>query len=367
MLPSRKSIGFVVLSLLLFLLAACTPGEDGAPPVGTEAITVVDTLGRTVSWESPPERIVIAGRANFMINDAVYLFPEAPERVVALTQAQQTTVPFLSLLDPDFEEKTRFTADSTAEEIVTADPDLVFLKRFMRESVGNSLEALGIPVVYLDLETPEQYERELQVLGTIFGNQERAEQVWAFYSSRLDTIEEGLANREEASAPQALVMQYNPRGGTVALEVPPAGWIQTQMVQLTGGEPVWGDAAQGGWTVVNFEQIAAWDPDRIFIVSYFEEGAVVLDRLTADRNWQELQAVAEQQLFVFPRDFYSWDQPDTRWILGTLWMAQKMHPDVFTGIDMSNETTHFYSELYGLDAATIEAEVLPLLEGDIGR
>ena len=363
---SPKSIGMVVLGLLL-LLVGCVQGADVGPVPGTEAITVVDAFGRSVSWETPPERIVIAGRANFMINDAVYLFPDAPERVVALTQAQQTTVPFLSLLDPNFEEKTRFTADSTAEEILTADPDLVFLKRFMRESVGNSLEALDIPVVYLDLETPEHYERELQVLGTIFGDPERADQVWDFYRARLDSIETGLAAQETIQTPRALVLQYNPRGGTVALEAPPAGWIQTQMVRLTGGEPVWVDAAGSGWTVVNLEQIAGWNPDRIFIISYFEDGEDVVDRLTADPNWQGLQAVAEEQVFAFPKDFYSWDQPDTRWILGTVWMAQRMYPDVFAEIDMGDEIVQFYHELYGLDDATIETVVLPLLEGDIAR
>jgi iron complex transport system substrate-binding protein len=364
---SPKSLGSVVLGVLL-LLAGCARGPaSGTPAAGTEPITVIDAVGRTVSWEAPPERIVIAGRANFMINDAVYLFPEASERVVALTQAQQTTVPFLSLLDPDFEEKTLFVAESTAEEIAAANPDLVFLKRFMRESVGNSLEAIGIPVVYLDLETPEQYEREIQMLGTIFGNPERAAQIGEFYGSRLERIKMGLESLQGTSAPRALVLQYNPRGGTVALETPPPGWIQTQMVQLTGGDPVWSDVAQGGWTVVNLEQISAWNPDRIFVISYFEDGEAVVERLTTDPNWQGLQAVAEQQVFAFPKDFYSWDQPDTRWILGTLWMAQQMHPDVFAEIDMSEEIMQFYGELYGLDRDTIEAEVLPLLEGDIER
>ena len=368
---SLKSLGVVVLSLLL-LFTSCAPGPEGVtatvtPTAALEAITVTDVLGRTVSWDTPPERIVIAGRANFMINDAVYLFPEAVERVVALTQAQQTTVPFLSLLDPDFEEKTMFVAESTAEEIASVNPDLVFLKRFMRESVGNSLEAIGIPVVYLDLETPEHYERELQVLGTIFGNQERADEVWAFYRSRLDRIDEGLAGLSDDSAPRALVLQYNPRGGTVALEAPPAAWIQTEMVRLTGGVPVWTDVAQAGWTVVNLEQIAAWNPDKIFVISYFEDSDAVVAQLMADPNWQGLQAVVDDQVFAFPKDFYSWDQPDTRWILGTLWMARQMHPATFVAIDMGQEINQFYGDLYRLDEATIQAEVLPLLEGDVGR
>ncbi len=360
-----------ILSLLLaalVALAACAPAApppEAALPVEAEtpAITVTDALGRSVSWDKPPQRMVIAGRANFMLSHAIYAFPEAPARVVALTQAQQTTVPFLSLLDPAFEAKTRFTTDSTAEEIAGANPDVVFLKRMMRDSIGNSLETLGIPVVYLDLETPEQYERELQLLGDLFGDPGRAETVWRFYATRLARIEEGLADLQ--ALPSALVLQYNPRGGAVGFEVPPDTWMQTRMVTLTGGDPVWVGAGQSGWTTVNLEQIAAWNPERVFIISYFETVDQAVARLLEDPSWQGLRAVQQGQVFGFPKDFYSWDQPDARWILGVTWMATRMHPERFGEIVLQNELNAFYETLYGLDSTTIEAQVLPLLEGDL--
>ncbi|MGC9467153.1 MAG: ABC transporter substrate-binding protein [Anaerolineae bacterium] len=361
MKPFRSIAGGVLLSLTI-LVTACAPTPVQPPDA---QVTIVDALGRTVSWDAPPERMVISGKSNFMINDAIYLYPEALDRVVALTKARQTTTPFLSLLDSDYDDKVRFALESTAEEIATADPDVVFLKRFMRESVGNGLEALGIPVVYLDLETPEQYEREIALLGTIFGSPERAEVVWSFYQARLDRISEGLTDLQDIQAPTVLVVQYSSKGEEVALEVPPASWIQTQMVEIAGGDPVWGDASQGGWTVVNFEQIAAWNPDRIFVINYSDDVDAAVDRLASNPDWQALQAVQAGQLFGFPKDFYSWDQPDTRWILGLTWMATKMYPVQFEDVDMGEEIASFYGELYGLDPATVEAEVLPLLEGDV--
>ncbi len=349
----------ILLLVLGLLVTACAPL---APPAG---VTVTDALGRTVSFEEPPERLVIAGRANFMLNDAVYTFPDASDRVVALTQASQRTIPFLSLLDPDFDEKVHLTVESTAEEIAAAQPDVVLLKRFMRESVGNALETSGIPVVYLDLETPEQYERDLGILGELFVNPERADAVWEFYRMRMQRITEALAGLQASERPSVLVLKYDPRGGEIALEVPPPSWIQTQMVTLTGGDPVWTDAGGGGWTVVGFEQIAAWNPDRIFVISYFDDVDEVIDRLADDPGWQQLAAVRNGQLFGFPKDFYSWDQPDTRWILGLTWMATRMHPERFADVDMAAEIDAFYGELYDLDAATVEVQVLPLLEGDV--
>ena len=360
---------YLILGVLI-VVSACTAAlpPTEVPPTETPPTTqivVEDALGRTVTLDGPPERMVIAGKANFMLNDAIYTFPDAADRVVALTQARQTTAPFLSFLDPGFDGKLLFTVESTAEEIATAQPDLVFLKRMMQESVGNSLEAVGIPVVYLDLETPEQYQRDLAVLGKIFSNPERAEMTQRFYQTRMDRIADGLADLDESRRPSVLVVQYSVKGEEVALEVPPASWIQTRMVELSSGNAIWSEASQGGWTVVNLEQIAAWDPDLIFVISYFENVDDVVARLTTDPNWQGLMAVQQDKVFAFPADFYSWDQPDTRWILGLTWMATRIHPQQFSDIDMGEEIGAFYGELYGLDKATVEAEVLPLLVGDV--
>jgi iron complex transport system substrate-binding protein len=189
--------------------------------------------------------------------------------------------------------------------------------------------------------------------------------VWDFYADRMATIDENLADLPDEQKPSVLVLSYNVKGEEAALEVPPVSWIQTQMVDLTGGQPVWTSAGQGGWTVVNLEQIAAWNPDKIFIISYFEDVDTVVETLTADPNWENLTAVQEDQVFGFPKDFYSWDQPDTRWILGLTWMATRMHPDRFAEMDVVAEVYAFYQELYRLNAGTVDEAVLPLLEGDL--
>lgn len=360
----KRTLRICLIVAILATATACTtpaPGGESSPT----GITVTDALDRTVAWETPPQRIVIAGKANFMLTDAAYTFSEAPQRVTTLTQAKQATANFLSLLDPNYASKVQFTVESTAEEIATTNPDVVLLKRFMRDTVGKGLEALEIPVVYLDFETPSQYERDLAILGGVFANPDRAETVWDFYASRMSLLDETLADLAEDAKPSALVVSYNVKGEEAALEVPPEAWIQTQMVELAGGRPVWTSAGQGGWTVVNLEQIAAWNPDQIYVISYFDDVDAVVEALTTDPNWENLAAVQTQQVFGFPKDFYSWDQPDTRWILGLTWMATRMHPDRFAGIDMMEEMDAFYQELYGLDAETVTTSIAPLLEGDL--
>jgi iron complex transport system substrate-binding protein len=298
-----------------------------------------------------------------MLNDAVYAFPTAPQRVLALTKSTQAAQAFVGLLDPEVEAKMRFMADAAAEEIAAAQPDLVLLKSYMRESLGAPLEQLGIPIIYLDFENPDQYQRDLAVLGQVFGNPKRAESLWAYYSEVLERVAEGTEGLTPAQRPRVLVLQYSDKGGEVAFKVPPASWIQTQMIELAGGAPVWTAAAQGdGWAVVNLEQIAAWNPDQIYVINYFGSAVDVVIQLQTDPQWAEMAAVRAGQLYPFVGDYHSWDQPDARWGLGLLWLAQHVQPERFTDVDIRAEAIHFFETFYGLDRPTIEAEIFSRME-----
>ena len=351
----------VMAVLVLIGLPACQGNE------GMAEASIVDALGRTVHLAAAPQRIVIGGRASFMLNDAVYLFPDAPERVLALSEATQAASAFVNLIDPEAEAKTRFRSDAAAEEIAAAQPDLVLLKSYMQDPVGHALEQLGIPVVYLDLETPDQYQRDLATLGQLLGESKHAQEVWDYYAGILGRVAKGTDGLTEMQRPRVLLLQYTSKGGDVAFSVPPAGWIQTQMVTLAGGVPVWTEAAGGGgWVVVNLEQIAAWNPDQIYLISYFSSAVDVVARLQADPQWSELDAVRAGQLIPFAGDLHSWDQPDTRWGLGLLWLAQHIQPERFADVDMHAEVYRFFGTYYGLDRTTVDTEILSLFDASLG-
>ncbi len=356
----------LILTALITLsitLSACTTPPTPTASQSDEPIVVEDALGRTVTFQSAPQRIVIAGKANFMLNDAVYLFPQARERVVGLTRAKQNQG-FLDLIEPNAEEKLLFTVESSAEEIAAAQPDLVILKSFMEKQIGSTLESLDFPVVYLDLETPAQYRRDIAVLGRIFQDEARAEEVIGFYDERLARIRTRLSENE-VTQPDALVLQHDSRGEDVAFKVPPPSWIQTWMLEFAGAAPVWTSEAAGGWTIVNLEQIAAWNPAHVFVIDYFANVEETVQAVSSAPLWQPLTATQEGNVHAVPKDYYSWDQPDTRWILGVTWMAKQLHPEVFADIEMTDEVREFYGTLYGLDADTINRTVLPLTQGDL--
>jgi iron complex transport system substrate-binding protein len=183
-----------------------------------------------------------------------------------MEQRTQRDASMLPLVDSSYADAIQLEKDASAEAIAAVNPDAVLLKSYLADSLGAPLEALGLTTIYLDLETPEQFFRDVRVLGTLFGNPKRAEEVLAFYQERLDLVSRAAATVPAERRPRVLLVQYTDTGGKVAANVPPAAWLQTVLVKLAGGEPVWLDAAESGWTVVNLEQIAAWDPDYVFVV-----------------------------------------------------------------------------------------------------
>jgi iron complex transport system substrate-binding protein len=387
MIKKTQSV-FLFLMMLVLLLSSCAPSvaapeataapvvEDTAVPTveptaapteepqSTE-ITITDALDREVTFPETPSRIVYAGKSSLMIADALYLFPGINERIVAVSDTNQNFGNFIEAIDPTFDQKTVLSGETSIEEVVANDPDAVLLKSFLAEDYQQPLEELGVPTVFLNLETPEQYNRDILAMGDMLGQAERAQEIVSYYDSAVAEITDTIAGLSDEEKPSVLVLYYKESDGAYTYNVPPAEWMQTTNVITAGGNPVWlENATPKGWNMIGFEQIAAWDADQVYVISYREKASDLVDTLLADPQWQSLTAVKNNQVYAFPGEFYSWDQPDTRWILGLKWLAWRIHPELFPTFDTVAEVRSFFKDMYMLDDSVIDSAIIPLLRGD---
>jgi iron complex transport system substrate-binding protein len=365
----KSGLLFISLVMIASLIAGCAkapatvvPTEAAATETGPVVIT--DAVGRTLTFETLPQRIVIAGKATALLLDTFYMFPEASERLVGYEMRSQNNADFLAIIDPKLGDKMALENNSAAEQIAAATPDLVILKTYMTESLGAPLEALGIQVMYVDMETPTTFYSDVRNLGAVLGNPARAEEIVSYYQGVVDGIAAKTAALTDAEKPSVLLLQQSNKDNEIAFKVAPVEWLQTLMVTNAGGKAVWADMADpSGWAVVNVEQVAAWDPDIILIVNYNGDAPAVVDGLKTDATWSQIRAVQDGKIYAFPLDFLSWDQPDSRWSLGMLWTATVVQPELFADVDMTTEITNFYKTIYGLDDQTIQEKILPMLVG----
>ncbi len=363
-----KIKNFLILPVLLVNICLWSGGSQEASSPEPAAVTpdtsltIVDALGREVTLKEPPRRIVQAGSSAFIINDALFLFPEAAERVAAIADSNQGRGYFLPHVDELYGQKTILSRRINMEEILAARPDLVIMKDFLFSQYDQEFQKMGIPVVYLNLESPEGWDKDLVTLGEVFGNPERAEELRTMFQERISRVTEAVS--ASADEDRALILYYSEKDGTGAFQVPPLTFIQTTMLEMAGAEPVWKDADLGKrWTKVSFEQIASWNPDLIFLISYRTGYDEIFTMMENSGYWNELNAYRNGEVYPFPMDYHSWDQPDPRWLLGLQWMAGTLNGEAFADMDMDREARTFFKEFYNMNDASYDRGIEPVLEG----
>jgi len=300
----RKKTFFFLTGIIGSVFAGGTNDSSrspASPSVSTDnkIYSGIDSLGNQVTLDKRPESIVIAGKATLIPADAVVLFESYNTSITALGITDQGLGDFYKLYLSKVQDRMPHTV--SAEEIAGTSPDLVFIKDRNYNSIGKQLEKLGIPVFTMYLESPEDYIEEIIELGNLFSEPETARRITELYEKWLQTV----SSRTEPLSPEEkediLLLYANSSDGITSFQIPPASWIQTYITREAGGNPIWADSAvANNWQLVSFEQISAWDPDRIYIISYKTPAAVYLEEIERSVLWKDLSAYRNGFISTFP-------------------------------------------------------------------
>lgn len=228
---------------LAFFVVACAPGGTGQDA----AETVADDLGRLLDVAEPRSRIVS------LVPSATETLVEigAGDRLIARTQydEQPELASLPSLGDP---------LSPSIEALVELEPDLVVLwpTRGHGASVGERLDALGVPWFGALVHSVGDFRRLTGKLGRLVGMERAADSLLAVVSAEFGVVAELRAGRDPVSV--VYVVQQDP-----PTTVGPGTFVDS-ILAAAGAVNVFRDVGSE-WPQVSMEEVVWRDPQYVIV------------------------------------------------------------------------------------------------------
>lgn len=312
---------------------------------------IVDMAGRTVTLPERLERVYAMSPPAFW-----HVYVLAPEVLVGLNQPM--TKPTLELLDPRM--ATLPVAggsfgNSTGpdrEALLALHPDCAIFWGARGSGLDMQLvaelERLGIPSVFVDLDTVQGYAAGLRFLGKLLGRGQRAEELARYGEAALARV----ADMTASLGPDGRVPVYYAEGPD-GLATDGSGSWHSELIELAGGRNVHAGPQKSrvGQEKLSMETVMAYNPAVILSAD-----KAFLKALPGDTRWAAMEAVRKGRVYAIPTEPLNWfDRPPSAMrYLGVQWLAATLHPDRFP-LDIRAETKRFYALFLGktLDDATV--------------
>ena len=212
-------------------------------------------------------------------------------------------------------------------------------KRKMILAWESLLKEDGLKELHQQIQKPRSYIGLIRHFGKIVNASDAAEELAGHMEDKLAVIEAGV--RSASHAPKVYYAMAKP------LFFINYGRLENQLVETAGGISVNKEMVSGGrpGRSLTKEKLSALNPDIIFISAFisntvddfFEECRQLGIRVTAVKN---------RQIFTHPSP--GWDFGSPRWILGLMYMANVLHPQIFN-FDVMEEANAFYHKFYHME------------------
>lgn len=348
----RSNVFALALTILSFSLLTCSPSLLAAK----KTVEITDQLGRHVVIPEKVDRIVI------LMHHALIISLElgAKDQIVGVLERWPKYISAgIKKAWPEIDDIPTPGDLRTVniEEVLKLNPDLVIVTHYAIETVGKQLATVGVPVIGISLYKAEYEEASvlnpklkdpdkayteglfegIMLLGRILDKTPRARLLVERIKENRKLVEDridDLDKSERKTTYMAYPNLYTMGHGKYAMVI----------MERSGGINV--AAEMNGYKKVNMEDVLNWNPEVIFTQQRY---AFVSDEIQKTDAWKPIKAVKTGQVYITPEYVKPWGHPCPESLaLGELWMAKKLHPDLFNDIDMQQWVDEFYRTFYGV-------------------
>lgn len=326
---------------------AASPQASQAQAAGDAGTgkTITDTNGRQVTVPEQIDKIADTWPAH---NEVVTILG-AGSKIVS-TISTPKSVPWLYKVNPQMNNAvTAFTkSEAQMEEVLKNKPDIAFAST--GSPLIQPLENAGIPTVALNFTNFDEMKECFRLTGQILGDDasRRADSFIDYLDGKLTEITAVTSKIPDSDKPKVLHIQ-----SLSPLQVDGKDTMIQNWIEVAGGINA-AEELSGNMKPVSLEQIISWNPDYIMIGS----GLTDTDHIMDDPAWKTLNAVKYGHVYNNPSGAFLWDRYGAEAALQIQWAAKTLHPDLFQGVDMVQETVSFYKQFLNYDLTKEEAQLI---------
>lgn len=275
-------------------------------------VTVTDLLGRDVTIEAAPERIVTTSPS------AIEMLYAAGGTAIARSSTALGVAGAEDLVDIG-------NAYSPSVELILAQqPDLILADASLQPQFAEMFAGLGAPVVYVGAVEYADIPASLRVIGTAIGDVEAGEAAALAAEATADATAAAVADFPPA---RTLVLVAG-RDGTLSVALNDS--FIADLVQIAGGVNVAADIPQNGqipgFAVVSPETIVATDPEVILVIVPGQTGGPSIGAMVA-QQLPMLAAVQADRVHEIDLETFL-QNPGPRAVEALPDLADLLHPEL---------------------------------------
>jgi len=313
-------LSMIMLLLGVLMIGGCAqsavpeveePAAELFQPGGEGPIIVTDQMGREVTIDGIPQRLISLSPSNTEIAFALGL----AERIVGVTEYCN--------YPPEAQEKELIGGFATPniERIVELEPDLILASTIHEEAV-TQFEALGIPVLVIESATLIELYTSISLMAELSGVTSAGEALIASMQSSIEAVEEQVASIPEAERVRIYYEVYSDPLMSAGKQA-----FINEIITLAGGINIFADIDES-YPQISAEVVAERQPQVILYPDYHGTADLVLESMVDRPGWSSIPAVQESKVFAASDDVFA--RPGPRVVEAVEEAARLFYPQLFS-------------------------------------
>jgi iron complex transport system substrate-binding protein len=304
----RVMVCVIALMLLTGFFASCNSSEAEED---SSTIEVTDMIGRVVTLDGIPERIVSLSPSNTEILFSLGL----GDKIVGVSE--YCDYPAAAKDKP----KVGGFSNTDVESVIATEPDLIFITDMQVNEILPALENLGQNVIVIDPRSLDEVLDSIILIGEVSDTSDKAEQIVDDLSERISNITEKTSGMSDDERLRVFyVMWHDPLmtvGGDTRIH---------ELIETAGGTNIYGDTV--GYPTVELETLVEANPQVIIAGTAMGEGAdAPYNFAMTEARLEASDARKNGMVYEINTDLTG--RPSERMIDALELLAEMIHPELF--------------------------------------